>query len=102
MNAVAFYFDQLELKRCLLSFRKLIIENLPATLHPAIKRYPEPRLRKLMDLLKDRLRLPSDLANQAYFFTAPVFEDSRQLLKPLAKDQATPDRANKILTLLES
>jgi hypothetical protein len=38
----------------------------------------------------------------AYFFTAPVFEDSTQLLKPLAKDQATPDRADKILTLLES
>jgi hypothetical protein len=65
------------LKRCLLSFRKLTIENLPATLHPAIKRYPEPRLRKMMDLLKERLRLPSDLADHAYFFTAPVFEDSK-------------------------
>lgn len=75
---------------------------MPGTLHPAIKRYPEPRLRKMMDLLRDRLRLPSDLADHAYFFTAPVFEDPTQLLKPLVKDQATPDRADKILTLLES
>jgi len=56
----------------------------------------------MMDLLRDRLRLPSDLADHAYFFTAPVFEDPTQLLKPLVKDQATPDRADKILTLLES
>ena len=75
---------------------------MPAPLHPAIKRYPEPRLRKLMDLLRDRLRLPSDLADHAYFFTVPSFDDPAQLLKPLAKDHATPDRADKILSLLEA
>jgi hypothetical protein len=60
-----------------MAYRKLLIENLPAELHNAVKRYPEPRLRKQMDLLRDRLRLPSDLNDFKYFFTTPEIDDPK-------------------------
>ena len=96
------YFDQLEMKRCLLSFRKLLIDTLPADLHPAVKRYPEPRLRKLMDLLKERLKLPTDLKHHAYFFSPPELAP-QELLKPLSKEHgATAERALTLLSTLEA
>ena len=72
----------MELKRCLLTFRKFLLANLPPTFHAPVKNLPEPRLRKLMDLIKDKIRFPQkDVPTHAYFFITPEFEEGGQIFK---------------------
>jgi hypothetical protein len=51
-----------------------------------VKKLPEPRLRKLMDLIKDKIRLPQkDIPTYEYMFVAPEFQDVSIFKKPYNK-----------------
>lgn len=72
------------MKRCLSSWKKMIFEVFPSEYHKDIKSMSELRMRKLMDLMKDKITFPSDMLNHKYFFTTPDF-DSKQLNSFLKK-----------------
>ena len=62
------------------------MENIDASLHGAVKKMAEPRLRKMMDVMKDRIRFPQkDIPLHSYFFTAPEFVENSVLKKPFKK-----------------
>lgn len=69
-----------------MTFRKLILDNLEPALHPAVKKLPEPRLRKMMDIVRERIRLPKkDIPTHAYFFVQPEFTETAIFKKPFKK-----------------
>ncbi len=61
----------------------MLIENLPSEYHGSIKRFNEPRLKKMMEILRDRVKLPTELNHYTYFFEAPELT-AAHLNKPLS------------------
>jgi hypothetical protein len=50
-----------------------VFRAFPESVHADLKRVSEPKMKKLMDLLKDKITLPSDLTSYSYlFFDEPV------------------------------
>lgn len=70
------YFDQLEMKKCVNSWRKMLLENLPHEYHTAIKKYSEVKMRKIMDLMKIRIHFYKDMCNHTYFFEEPSYDST--------------------------
>ena len=79
------YFDQLEMKKCVMSFRKMLLENYPEEDHALIKKTSEPKLKKIMDLLKGNFQLSNGLLHHKYFFIEPTYSDPNKLLKRLTQ-----------------
>ena len=51
-----------------------------------MKKMAEPRVRKMMDVMKDRIRFPQkDIPAHSYFFSAPEFVENSVLKKPFKK-----------------
>jgi hypothetical protein len=51
-----------------------------------VKKLPEPRLRKFMDIIRDRIRFPQkDIPSHSYIFVAPEFTDANLLKKSFKK-----------------
>jgi Ni,Fe-hydrogenase maturation factor len=69
------YFDQLEMKRAVGQWRKVLLENLPAEYHSKVKKYNEVKLRKIMDLMKVRIHFYKDMINHTYFFEEPDYSN---------------------------
>ena len=69
------YFDELEAKKCVNSWRKMLLDTLPKEYHSAIKKINEPKMKKIMDLMKVRIHFFHDMNNHTYFFEDPTYED---------------------------
>lgn len=59
------------MKKAVNSWRKMLLENLPTTLHSQVKKMNERKMIKVMDIMKVRIRFYSDMNNHTYFFTDP-------------------------------
>ena len=68
------YFDQLEGKRCVQAWRRMLLEQLPSHLHTSIKWMNEVKMKKIMDLMKIRIHFYKDMLNHTYFFAEPDYE----------------------------
>ena len=57
------------MKRCVQTWRKMLLETLDSQeLIQLVKKTNEHRLRKIMDVMKDKIRFPSELNNHLYLF----------------------------------
>lgn len=65
------HFDQLEAKKAVNSWRKMLLDYLPEHLHGAIKRMNENKMKKIMEMMKIRIHFYKDMNNHTYFFTDP-------------------------------
>ena len=63
-----------EALRCAALWRKMLLEEMPESLHSSIKRLSDSRTIKVMDMMKVRMRFIRDIRNHAYFFTSPDYE----------------------------
>ena len=62
------------MKRCVQTWRKMLLETLDSQeLIQLVKKTNEHRLRKIMDVMKDKIRFPSELNNHLYHFQDPDF-----------------------------
>ena len=52
----------------------MLIENLQEDLHASVKKIGEPKMRKIMDLMKTRIHFYSDMKNHTYFFIEPTYD----------------------------
>lgn len=80
------YYDaHLDMKRSVNSWRKMLLDVLPADIHPGVKKVSEPKMRKIMDLMKIRIHFYSDMKNHTYFFIEPTYDNdfSQKLFKKL-------------------
>ena len=75
----------------------------PPNMHAAIKKCPELKLRKVMDLMRDRLRYPSDMNAHPYFFVDPDLLDSgiEMVNKAFNKNLSQTDKVALTTTLTE-
>ncbi len=69
-----YYDTQLDMKRCISSWKKMLLEVLPEDLHLNIKKVNEPKMRKIMDLMKIRIHFNHDMNNHTYFFIEPSYD----------------------------
>lgn len=68
------YLNPLEMKKSANSWRKMILDHSDEHLHSAVKKISEPKMIKIMDLMKIRIHFYKDLRNHTYFFTDPSYD----------------------------
>ena len=52
---------------------------MPENLHSQIRTMSDPKITKIMDMMKIRIRFYKDLANHTYFFEDPDYADDQSL-----------------------
>ena len=52
----------------------MLLEEIPDHLHTLIKRMPNQKMLKIMNMMKVRMRYVKDIKNHSYFFTAPDYD----------------------------
>ena len=63
------------MKKCVMSWRKILLDHLPLEYHSAIKKYNEIKMKKIMDLMKVRIHFYKDMCNHTYFFADPTYDN---------------------------
>ena len=89
-------------------WRVMLFEELPTSLHAAIRRMPDHLMLKVMDMMKIRMRYVRDIRNHGYFFTQPDYETNlgqkfiRKLKQPaLTNKQILADLAEIMAKIAE-
>ena len=62
-----------EAHNCVSLWREMLLDEMPENLHSLIKRVPNQKMLKIMDLMKVRMRYMKDIKNHFYFFTSPDY-----------------------------
>lgn len=63
------------MKKCTNSWRKMLLDHLPADIHNSIKKTNEGKMRKIMDMMKVRIHFYKDMNQHKYFFEEPDYAD---------------------------
>ena len=66
--------NEAEARGCVEQWRGMLLEEMPASLHPPIRRMPDQLMLKVMDMMKVRMRYVKDIRNHGYFFAEPDYD----------------------------
>lgn len=69
------HYDELESKKCTMTWRKMLLDVYPTSFHSQIRAMKESKLTRVMDVMKIRIHFYKDMLQHSYFFKDPDYED---------------------------
>ena len=83
--------NELEARDCVDRWREALDDEMPKELKSRIRRMPDHKMLKLMDMMKVRMRYMKDIKNHVYFFKDPDYDTDlgRKFIKKLKQAALT-------------